>query len=131
MGTWGPNNLDNDYALDELGVRIDKLVKRLLLRARKKTSREGDEYDYTTLFVEFEILFAMEDRKLILERCSVMPTPDQVETLKLNYISAWDKNIDALEPTEDHKRDRRKAILQTFNRFKRISRRHHPETEDA
>ena len=51
MGTWGPKNLDNDYALDELGDRLDKLVKRLWSRAKKKTSREGDEHDYTTLFV--------------------------------------------------------------------------------
>ena len=129
MGTWGPRNLDNDYALDELGERIDKLVKRLWSRAKKKASREGDEYDYTTLFVEFEILFAMDDRKLLQNRCGVMPTPDEVETLKLDYIGAWDKNIDALEPTEDHKRDRRRAILQTFNRFKRISRRHHPDAD--
>ena len=129
MGTWGPKNLDNDYALDELGDRIDKLVKRLWSRAKKKTSREGDEYDYTTLFVEFEILFAMEDRKLVRDCCGVMPTPAEVEKVKLDYIQAWDKNIDALEPTEDQKRDRRKAILQTFNRFKRISRRHHPDAD--
>ena len=125
MGIWGPKNLDNDY---ELGERIDKLVKRLWSRAKKKTSRKGDEYDYTTVFVEFEILFAIDDRKLLQNRCGVMPTPNEVEAVKLDYIRDWDKNIDALEPTEEHKRDHRKAILQTFNRFKRISRRHHPDT---
>jgi hypothetical protein len=131
MGTWDAGNLDNDYALDELSERLDKLVKGLWSRAKKKTSREGDEYDYTTLFVEFEILFALEDRKLVRERCGAMPTPDEVEKVKLNFINEWDANIDALEPTEEHKQNRRKVILQTFNRFKRICRRHHPPEDSA
>jgi hypothetical protein len=68
-------------------------------RARKKTSREGDEYDYTTLFVEFEILFALDDRKLIRERCNVLPTPAEVDALKAELICAGDNNIDALART--------------------------------
>jgi hypothetical protein len=118
MGTWGSGNLENDYVWDELDDRSAKLINALMKRARRKTSREGDEYDYTTLFAEFEIVFALEARKLISGH--LLPTPEAVEALKWDFIRDWDASIDALQPTESHKKDRRRCILQTFGRFKRI-----------
>lgn len=121
MGTWGPGNLENDYALDELGERSQKLVNGLLRRARSKRSREADEYDHTTLFVEFEILFALDARKLL---SAELPDPNEVETLKQRFLKDWDAHIDALEPKPDYKRKRRQVIARTFDRFKRICARH-------
>src|SRR5262245_53559785 len=122
MGTWGSGNLDNDYARDELDDRSAKLINTLMRRARRKTSQEADEYDYTTLFVEFEIVFALESRELIGGH--LLPIPEAVEELKWDFIHAWDAYIDELRPTETHKKNRRRCILQTFNRFKRICEKH-------
>jgi hypothetical protein len=87
MGTWGSGNLDNDYARDELDDRSAKLIKTLMRRARRKTSRQADEYDYTTLFAEFEIVFALEARKLIGGH--LLPSPEAVEELKWEFIRDW------------------------------------------
>lgn len=121
MGTWGSGNLDNDYAWDELADRTDKLLRTIMRRAKRKASREGDEYDYTTLFVEFEILFALEAKGLLTGR---FPDPSDVDKLKLSFIADWDAYIDGLSPTAEHKSERRKTILATFDKFKRICRKH-------
>lgn len=87
MGTWGAGNLDNDYALDELSTRTDKLIRALMRRAKRKTSREADEYDYTTLFVEFEMVFALEAKGL---PTGTFPTDTDVEKLKQSFLTDWD-----------------------------------------
>jgi hypothetical protein len=118
MGTWGPGNLQNDYALDELGERSRVLIEALLERARRKTSRESDEYDYTTLFVEIEIVFALHAKRLLETSC--LPPAEEIEQLKQSYLRDWDAYIDSLQPTAGFKRDRRRVIVATFNRLKRI-----------
>lgn len=121
MGTWGPGNLENDYALDELADRNHGLVASLLERARRKSSREGGDYDYTTLFVDFEVLFALDKAKLLVE-CT-LPSPDEVEELKRDFLNDWDSNIDAIQPKPEFKKARRRTIVRTFSRFKRICQR--------
>ena len=122
MGTWGPGNLDNDYALEEIHTRSEALIEALMERARSKTSREADEYDYTTLFVELEMLFALEAKGLIAEDC--LPAPEDVEALAKDYLADWTKNVDAVSPTPEHKRKRRQIIQRTFKRFADICRKH-------
>jgi hypothetical protein len=118
MGTWGDGNLQNDSALDELADRTSGMVKALIDRAKRPSSRECDDYDYTTLFVDFEIIFALDAKRLL--ESTALPSPDEVEELKWDYIRDWDVNIDQLGPTPEHKKSRRRCILRTFDRFKRI-----------
>lgn len=114
MGTWGSGNLANDYALDELGDRSAKFIKTMMARARKKASREADEWDHTTLFVEFEMLFALAERKLFT---TGYPARAEVEALAQKFIVGWDAYIDELGATDDYKERRRATILETFERF--------------
>ena len=130
MGTWGEGNLDNDYALDELGERSSELLKSLIDRAQRPESREPDEYDYTTLFVEFEIVFALETHGLLSPGRSLL-TPKEAESLRDRYIEGWDQKIDSVAPTDDHKRKRRKVIVKTFDRFIRLVRRYHKKWAKA
>lgn len=118
MGTWGDGNLQNDSALDELSDCTSGLVKSLIDRAKRPSSREGGDYDYTTPFVEFEIIFALDAKRLL--ESTALPSPDEVEELKWDYMRDWDANIDQMEPTPKHKKGRRRCILRTFDRFKRI-----------
>ena len=120
MGTWGPGNLENDSALCELSDRSHKLVKTMMARAKRKRSRRYDEYDYTTLFVELEIIFALESKGLL---SGVLPEPDDVESLKTGFINDWESYFLNLVP--DANLDaRRKCITRTFNKFKRICAKH-------
>jgi hypothetical protein len=126
MGTWGAGNLDNDYAGDELSDRGTDLIKTLWARAKDKKSREGDEYDYTTLFVEFEIAFALESHSLL--RSGFFPTPEEVKQLKQEYLAEWEPYYRRLggnsERSEEHLQERRKCIAKTFDRFRRICAKH-------
>lgn len=91
MGTWGPGNLENDYAAEELSDRCNTLLKALLERAALKESRKGDEYHYTTLYVDFEILFAL--ARAGLWSPTSMPTPEEIKALRNDYLKDWDKNM--------------------------------------
>ena len=119
MGTWGAGNLDSDTGRDELRERTDELVKSIMDTARLKSSRAADEYDHDVLFVEFEILFALHEKDLFTTGEDI-PAEQEIEDLMQDYIKDWDAYIDGLEPTADHKRERRRVILETFDRFKQI-----------
>jgi hypothetical protein len=120
MGTWGHGNLDSDYALDELGARSGALVKEMLLRAQRSDSRQWDEYDYTTLFVEFEIVFALDAAKLLKVGRSTLPAPDAVRKLAHDYITEWDR----FDADDGPGPQRRKVILDTFERFAHLCQAH-------
>jgi hypothetical protein len=94
------------------------LIEALMERARSKASREWDQYDYTTLFVEFEIVFALHARGLMAEHS--WPTPAEVEELKKSFISDWDAGIPKGPDVSEHWAKRRRVILRTFSRFKRL-----------
>jgi hypothetical protein len=114
MGTWGHGNLENDYALDELADRNAKLVATMLERARGSESREWDEYDHTTLFVEFEILFALDDHGLL--NAGSLPPSAEIRTLAEDFIAEWDAYA-AADLQQPYKGKRRAAIVKTFERF--------------
>jgi hypothetical protein len=122
VGTWGHGNLDSDYALDELSSRTTELVTGLMDRARTAESREADEWDYTTLFVELEIVFALEAANLM--HAARLPPAAEVRELAADYIADWDEYIVELDPTANHESERRRIILESFERFAVICEKH-------
>jgi hypothetical protein len=122
VGTWGHGNLDSDYALDELSSRTTELVEGLMDRARTAESREADEWDYTTLFVELEIVFALEAANLM--HAARLPLATEVRELAADYIADWDEYIVELDPTANHESERRRIILESFERFAVICEKH-------
>lgn len=111
MGTWGAGNLDSDYALDELSQRAHDLIVELLLRWQRSDSREWDEYDHTTLFVEFELVFALAAKGLIPSG-RFIPAPAVVRTLIADWLAGYDEVMGA-EPWPE----RRTRIVATFAKF--------------
>lgn len=127
MGTWGPGNLENDYAGDELGDRTHKLVESLLERARNKLSCDQGEYEHTALIVDFEMVFALDAKRLLY--CNNLPAVEDIEQLKHEFIREWDVHIEGYDPKPEYKKERRKVILRTFNRFKKICSRREKENQ--
>ncbi len=111
MGTWGAGNLDSDYALDELSQRAHDLIVEMLLRWQRSDSREWDEYDHTTLFVELELVFALAAKGLIPSG-RFIPVPDLVRMLIKDWLAGYDE-VMGEEPWPD----RRKTIVATFEKF--------------
>jgi hypothetical protein len=111
MGTWGAGNLDSDYALDELAERAHELINEMLLRWQRSDSREYDEYDHTTLFVEFEVVFALAAKGMIPSG-RYIPAAATVRTLIADWLAGYDTFMGA-EPWPE----RRKRIVATFEKF--------------
>lgn len=120
MGTWGTGNLDNDHAEEELFTRGQGLLHSFLQRARCSTSREPDEYDYTTLFVELELLLALDQRGLLR---GPLVDPAEIQALASDYLAEWDAMIDDFGSSEAHKAGRRVAIEQSFEQLRQICER--------
>jgi hypothetical protein len=123
MGTWGPGNLDSDYAHDDLSGRTSTLVRTLWQRAHTKLSREADEWDYTTLFVELEILFALDAAGLLIG--TRLPSSDEVRALATDYIAEWEPYYaDELGASDGAADERKLAIQNTFERFAALCDKH-------
>lgn len=125
LGTWGHGNLDSDMALDELICRSDALIRELLERARRKEGREYDERDYVKLFVDFEILFALESKNLF--QPSKLPTPDEIDYLRADYIEDWQRYYEDAGVEKKHVTSRKRSIVKTFNKLRKICESHRTE----
>lgn len=119
MGTWGHGNLDSDMAIDELSRISNNLVEQLLSRAKRKESREYDEDDYTLLFVEFEILFALDARNLF--QPSKLPTPDEIDYLRADFIDEWEPYFRSAVQRSRDVTARKRRIVSTFNKLRKIT----------
>ena len=128
MGTWGPGNLENDYALNICDDNTARLMRGILKRVRSDTARGWDEYDHDKLFFDFEVLFALESKGLT--SWQFFPNAESVREMKEDYISGWlaylKKDYDS---SEAFWKQRRKVIEKTFERFRKLCEKHWQERE--
>ena len=119
MGTWGPGNLDDDSAMEEVSRRSHQLLTELLEQIRKPSSQHADEYEHGKLFVAFEFFFALDAKKLIAR--GAFPTAHEVDLLAKKYLLGWEAYLAKnLEPSTGFLKKRRRVIEQTFDHFKKI-----------
>jgi hypothetical protein len=95
MGTWGPGNLDSDGALDEVAERSHALVEQLWRRLHTRQSWETDEIEYDALFVDFEIVFALEANGVF--DGYALTQLENFEQVRDRWLAGWDDYIDRLE----------------------------------
>lgn len=123
MGTWNHGNLDCDSASDILYEQSKELVDETLKLAGSELACEYDDYDYAKLFVNFEVLFALEQAQLL----RYYPNPGQVAELKDSYLASWDACTDENGNGWDH---RRAVIAETFDRFRLICQKEQRRRDD-
>ena len=122
MGTWGAGNLDNDTALDDLTDRSQALIDQLMSRMRSKQSHEADEWVHSALFVDFEVVFAFNAKRLLLG-CT-LPSAAEVRALRNAFIANWSLYFDKLGSSAEFKAKREDVIRRTFNRFAALCAKH-------
>ncbi len=115
MGTWGSGNLECDGALDEVGERSSALIKQLWERAQNQESWEADEWMHDALFVDFEMLFALENAKLF--NGWDLPKPTDVEPARTKWMAGWTSYYEGMGATEEFAAERRSVIEATWQRF--------------
>jgi len=114
MGTWGPGNLDSDYALDEIAERSAELTARILADL-DSDSYEADSYAYVALFVDLETAIALHAARLF-DPWKV-PPPEVFAAKTKQWLERWSKSIVQLDPKDGFVARRRAAIEDTFARF--------------
>ncbi len=116
MGTWGPQNMDCDAALDIRADESEKLLKRIVELAGSEAATQFDEYDHDLLFYSFEALFALDTHGLFSWwEC---PTPEAAQALKVQHLEGWSVYFDeGAGASAEFTAQRRQVIEATFDRF--------------
>jgi hypothetical protein len=117
MGTWSHGNFDNDAALDWVSEITGQLLKEISEAMDSPENLEADEWDSDVVPCKIELLCLMSENKMRPN----WPDKANLEKWKTIYLNAWDSSIDALEPEEDYKTQRRIVLVEVFNRMLRCA----------
>jgi hypothetical protein len=115
MGTWGAGNFDSDTAADHLAELTARLVKEITAAMEgDAVELEADEYWGVAVPCNVELLALLAEQRWV---GVVLPDATTAQTWKAKLIAAWDGSIDALGPSEAHRRDRHAVLVATFDRL--------------
>ncbi len=118
MGTWGSGNLDSDGTLDIVADRSMQLITGLWGRLQQQQSWEADESDHDELFVDFEMLFALESAGAF--NGWGLPPVAELDPVCERWLAGWAEYFPGLGPSEEFMAERRGVIEDTFARFREI-----------
>ena len=115
MGAWGPGNLENEGAQDELTNICERLFNEIIEFLKHPRAHEYDDEIIDQLFVRVEIVFALSDRCML----TIAPPIELLEPLLDPYIERWN----AYHRDEGHGEwpERRKVIEATFDKLRAIA----------
>lgn len=122
MGTWGPRNFENDTAGELLHALTSSLIAQIEEAVADPECLEPDQYEAVAVVCHVEILAALaEGLRHEGGAAFDLPTPDAVEGWREATLAVWDAHIDALNPTPEHKVQRRAVIVESFDRLARAA----------
>ncbi|MGW4480525.1 DUF4259 domain-containing protein [Rhodococcus triatomae] len=113
VGVWGPGNFDSDTVADGLGMLTDRIVDDITAEFEDDSRLEPDEWGGELVPAWLEILTEIAETGRV--GVSFPPTPVLVDW-RDRYLRVWDGYIDELEPTVDHRIERRAVLVGTFER---------------
>jgi Domain of unknown function (DUF4259) len=119
MGTWGPGNFDSDYAADHLGIVTDSLIKEIKAAIENPEELEPDEYWGVAVPCHIELLVLIAKQGWA---GSTLPEPETIQEWRETFMATWDRCIDDLEPTPEHRAKRREVLERTFEALSEVSR---------
>ncbi len=102
MGVWGTGNFQNDEAQDVLAT-VSQLLK------------EQMAVPQDVEFIDTPVA-AVATQVMLLKHCGG-PCPELQEIMELRQglLALYDAKIDGLTPSPEYKKDRRRAIVETFD----------------
>jgi hypothetical protein len=117
MGVWGAGNFANDAALDYAHELVDGMVKQVEETIASEHGMEPDEWASARMIANVELMCVI-GRHVGLS----MMEAATVEWWKGEYLVVWDGYIDGLQPKPGFKEERRKVIVETFDRLIELRR---------
>jgi hypothetical protein len=117
MGVWGAGNFANDAALDYTHELVDELAEQVEETIASEHGMEPDEPSSARMMASIELMWVVGWHVGI----SMMEAAT-VEWWKDEYLAVWDRYIDGLQPKPGFKEERRKVIVETFDRLIELCR---------
>ncbi|TDC61055.1 DUF4259 domain-containing protein [Micromonospora sp. KC207] len=120
MGSWGNGNFDNDTAADHLGSLTDRLIAEVAeAMSGDSVKIEPDEYWGVAVPCNLELLHLIAQQNYVGVD---LPAPDTIADWKTKFLTVWEEAIDDLEPTPDHKEQRRAHLVRTFDQLTELAK---------
>jgi hypothetical protein len=112
MGVWGAGNSANDAALDYAHEVVDRMVRQVEETVASEHGMDPDEWDSARVMASIDLMWVI-GRHAGLS----MMEAATVEMWKHEYLAVWDGYVDGLQPKPGFKEERRKVIVETFDRL--------------
>jgi hypothetical protein len=126
MGTWGHRNFDSDTAADHLSTIAYRLFDEVeKAMGGEPVELEPDEYWGVAVPCNLEIMALFAEQRWVGVK---VPEPATLDAWKKKYLAIWDEHIEELEPGPAFVKARRAALVETFDRLMKASRRQHDDT---
>ncbi|RZT77821.1 uncharacterized protein DUF4259 [Micromonospora violae] len=120
MGSWGNGNFDNDTAADHLGILTDRLIAEVAeAMSGDPVEIEPDEYWGVAVPCNLELLHLIAQQNYVGAN---LPDPDTIADWRTKFLTVWEGAIDDLEPTPDHKEQRRAYLVRTFDQLAELAK---------
>jgi len=120
MGTWGPNNFENDGAMDFAGYLIDQWAKSITDMLADIDPVGLDDGGEEELMPMVHLIYLTAK-----ETGACPPEPDTILSWKNDYLKIYDDEIDGLDPDPEFKVERRRVIESTFDDLLNLARDFH------
>jgi hypothetical protein len=118
MGTWGSGNFDSDTAADHLSIVTGRLLTEVKdAMAGDPVELEPDEYWGVAVPANLELLLLIAKQGYV---GVMLPDAATLASWKETFVSIWERSIDGLEPTPDHKKGRRAVLVKTFDQLAKL-----------
>ena len=121
MGAWGPGNLENDGAQDELANVCERLFNELFEFLQHPRAHEYDGEVIDRLFVRIEMLFALHEREMIVHA----PEQKDIGILIEPFVGSWQQYH--REAGHEPPATRLQSIRETFARLLEVIREVHED----
>lgn len=114
MSIWGTGNFERDDALNVL----DRWIEKIRGQIRETFQLEHNKLLYED-FGESRIIANIDILTTLLERYDTYPyiELDEIKQWQKDYLETFDRTIDMYSPTPEFRKERRKKIEETFDRF--------------
>ncbi|MEV6522178.1 DUF4259 domain-containing protein [Longispora sp. NPDC051575] len=115
MGTWGSGNFDSDTAADHLSELAGRLLDEVeAAMAGDPVGLEPDEYWGVAVPCNLELLRVLAEQGYV---GVTLPEPEKITGWRDTFVAVWDATIDGLEPKPDYRTERRRVLVDTFDRL--------------
>lgn len=119
MGTWGPGHFDSDTSADHLSTVMAKWIQEIDEAMKSPVELEADEYWGWAVPANLELLALVGKQGWV---GTMLPDDAKLALWQKTFLAAHLPGFEALKASDDFIRGRKKAILASFAKLRRLNK---------